>query len=319
MGASQTRRSAVDRVKDSIDKIVDAKFPYALEMVSVGSLVIDAVDGPEGRVLGVESRKAYQRIQDGVVKKILANGFKPLLLLPLIVNKRSVSIYSILDGGGRFRAIKALISEGKLPKDFRVPCLVCKVDAGEEPKLFIDLNREKLGLSQVDIFLGLVAAEEPDYVRMNEIVEAVGLKIGRGKGQIASVDAIKTIYNRDTDGAHDLRRVLRLLEASDWLVQTKGTSGAIIGGLGMVVNLHNPAHTDEFFMQALQARTPEALHSAAFPYAPGGGGSRSLALGVAYSLAEVLNVKNRARRGSKKFIEPDQFLSSKSRAAAEAA
>ncbi len=286
------------------------EFPYELEFLPIGWLVLDAVSGPLGRGLSEESRRSFQRIQDGVMKRIIVKGLKKHLLQPLVVNRRSSQVNSILDGGGRFRAILDMIEREEIPVSYKVPCLVTKVSVDEEPVLFIELNVEKLGLKQYDIFIGRVAAQDEDYVRMDEIVRSAtgGLKVGGGKKDFQSVDSIKTIYFRD-DGPEDLRYTLRLLSKANWFELDRGTNGAVIGAVGKLVNQHNPHHTEDFFLAGLQATTPRAVLSEAGIYSPGGGGSRKLGMGAGKVLAETLNRVNRCRKGTKKWIDPEQFLS----------
>lgn len=285
------------------------EFPYELRMLPVTQLLIDAVDEPVGRVLKGDGMMRYQRVQKTVRRRIVEDGIDPYLLQPLVVSKRTASQYAIIDGGGRYGAVNYLIAEGRLPRDFKVPCLVFQSnDSKIEPRLFIDLNQEKLGLSQVDIFQGKVAMGDPDFVLMSQIIaQTTGMTVK--KGGIESVDAIKTIFARE-NGQHDLRRVLSLLVAADWLSQDKGKNGAIIGGLGSLVALHHPAHNDEFILAGLRARTPEAVLTEARKWSPGGGGSRKLGIGVAIVLANLVREKNDVRKGAtnKGYVNPMTFM-----------
>jgi hypothetical protein len=285
-------------------------YPYEFRFIPHDELLIDAVDAAVGRFISSEALLRYQRQQDTVSKRIHKDGFQPLLFLPLVVNRRGKHLYAIGDGGGRYQAVNHWIEEGRLEADAVLPCLVCEIPVEDEPMWFVKLNREKLGLNQVDVFLAAAVSGDHQAQDILAIVREAGLDVSFNskKKRIQAVDALRAIYGRGGEtGRKDLQRTVNLLVASDYVDQAKGLTGAMIVGLGRIIQLHNPAHDDAYLLRVMHRMSPTVLHNEATGATAAGGGSRTLGRAIAFVLSGHINRITGARRGTKRWIDPEQF------------
>lgn len=132
--------------------------PPTLEWVAVEHLSIDpayqrATDGPHSR-----------KIIFGMIK-----GWDWTLCQPLVVARRPDGSLFILDG--QHRHIGA-IQRGDIAY---LPCVILSgCNQAQEANTFVALNTRRQRLSQADIFNGMLAASDPDAVRMAAILDETG-------------------------------------------------------------------------------------------------------------------------------------------------
>lgn len=309
-------------------------YPYreSCTMVPLNLLGIDAVERAIGAILETDVRQRFQREQENLLRRIDKNGFDPKLLLPMVVNKRNENQYSVLDGGGRFVWFRREVAEERLLADVQVPCLVVEVPIQQEPGIYVGLNRDKLKLSKVDIYLAELASGDAEALAIDRIVREASdgrIKVGKSTetdtspGDINSVDTVQMLLRSGTrntpEGEEVLARTIRLLCENGWDTEWKGRAGATVGGLGRIVALRNPNHTDEYFARVMSRSTPEAILERAKGSSNQGGGASVLSRGFAFILArDYLNKfgppedQRRTGRGmvyasNKYYIDPKQF------------
>lgn len=140
------------------------------------------------------------------------------------LSRRADGTIVIIDGMHRVMAAR------KAGHGDRAPQL--KVHTGltltEEARLFRMLNNTRKP-SSVDLFLVAVTEGEPAAVEMNELIEAVGLKVATaGAKAFRAVTALRRIYAIEPDAA------VRTLDVATraWGADSTSVQSAIVEGLG---------------------------------------------------------------------------------------
>lgn len=137
--------------------------PPSLEWIGVERLQIDP---------------AYQRATDGHhSRKIIfgmVKGWDWTLCQPLVVARRDNGDLFILDGQHRHQGA---IERGDIA---HLPCVILAgCNHAREAETFVALNTRRQRLSQADIFNGMLAASDPDAVRMASILAETGWRQAR--------------------------------------------------------------------------------------------------------------------------------------------
>lgn len=136
--------------------------PGTLRTIPISSLRID---------------DAYQRaISAGsvrVIKRIIAD-FDWAKFLPVIVVQDG-DVFSVVDGQHRTTAAATLgIGE--------VPCYVLHCTAEEAAAAFAAINGNVTPVAPVDLWFAMLAARDPDAVKLQRILDAANVKVTRRKG-----------------------------------------------------------------------------------------------------------------------------------------
>jgi hypothetical protein len=122
----------------------------------------------------------------------MAVDFRPALFGHLDVTLPNASgICHILDGQHRWQAAMK-----KFGGDPILPCRIHSITAHPEAaELFADLNTLRKGVDELSLFFARRAAGHDDEVRVNTIVRAAGLEIGKTRqGSIACPGALLSVY-----------------------------------------------------------------------------------------------------------------------------
>jgi hypothetical protein len=138
--------------------------PPSLEFVALDRLQVDpayqrAVDGPQSR-----------RIIVGMVKQ-----WDWALCQPLVVSRRADGSLWILDGQHRHAGA---VERGDI---HHLPCTVLpELSAEHEARAFVDLNTRRQRLTQMDIFVGMLAAGDETAKAAAELLDRTNWRIRRG-------------------------------------------------------------------------------------------------------------------------------------------
>ena len=226
---------------------------------------------------------AYQRKQEKYANKMVKEGINADLFGVLIVNRRE-DFYAIVDGGTRYRALLRLHT----PDETLVPCLVFNWDDLREIRNYVNLNRERSGLTQVDVFVAEVKYGDPDAVGIqNILIEETGAGVGRGEGHWACVAALRRAYSHNL-----LPNQMRMMDELGWLSMAGGRTQNTVGALTHLFLLPNfdlPTATKKW-----KGFTPQQLVQEAKQQKDIAGASRGIARLVAMQLAGVYNKGLRA-------------------------
>lgn len=137
--------------------------PPSLEWLAVGQLQVD---------------QAYQRSTEGANSRRIIVGMVKCwdwkLCQPLVVTRRADGGLFVLDGQHRLEGAR---ERGDIA---HLPCVVLPAIAqAEEAAAFVKLNTARQKLSQSDIFAGMLAAGEPEAVRVAEIMRETDWHLAR--------------------------------------------------------------------------------------------------------------------------------------------
>lgn len=121
---------------------------------------------------------AYQRATDGHNSRRIIVGMVKCwdwrLCQPLVVTRRACGGLFVLDGQHRLEGAR---ERGDIA---HLPCVILPaLDIGAEAEAFVKLNTARQKLSQADIFAGMLAAGDPDAVRIDTIMRETGWQLVR--------------------------------------------------------------------------------------------------------------------------------------------
>jgi len=135
----------------------------SIEWVHVGALSFDP---------------SYQRSVDNEASRRLINGiaanFDWRLCTPLVVARRSVGQFVVIDGQHRTMAARLRGDIDQLPC-----CLFSYADPQEEARMFIAANRSRKPMNRLDDFHAALAAADEDAIEIQTLVHDAGLRITR--------------------------------------------------------------------------------------------------------------------------------------------
>lgn len=233
---------------------------------------------------------AYQRKQEKngrVMAAMGKKGYNPDLFGVLIGTERDDGMIALCDGGTRYRYLMGLVEKG-LPRDTLIPVLVNHWDRQREITNYIDLNRERASLSQVDWFVAKIKVGDPKAVEINQIlIEESGGGVNHKKGGWQAVAMLQHAHNRG-----NLRATVTMMRKLGWLELPRGKSQGMIGAMSRL--LFKGAEPERI-MATWAGQTPNKIYQAAREFIDVGQ-SRAVAIGVAMYLAKLYNKGLRSRK-----------------------
>lgn len=236
--------------------------------------------------------ESYNRPLDEKRVELMAAEWNELLLQALTVVKVGKRLI-LIDGQHRVAAGKHLGKREMWAQVFT------GVDAfTDRAQMYYDLQQERKALSAYDAFVGLLAAEHPDAMSMQRIVEGHGLKFARGetKGAIKAVAACRAAWRASSPKGEAFDNALRLL-STEWVVHEhlKCLDGDLIKGLARVFVVRPDVDTLRL-RNKMKATVPEAILQEARLEAQLGSRSGE---GTAYAVARVfISHYNKGLNGS---------------------
>lgn len=210
----------------------------------------------------------------------------------LVVGRRIDGTYWVIDGQHRWKAMQEIGWT-----DQNVPCLVLdKTTPEEEAKLF-DLYNGNRGMPRIgDRFKARLRHNDPEAVRIKEIVNDVGydLFFGRGKtprNRIAAINALIKVHQTGKPG--DLYKVLTICREL-WDDDPAGVAGELILGMHAFTSRYRDQFEMEKLVEKLTGVSPTGLLNRGRQVVEVMGGSTYI--GVARSLLKTYNEHKRINR-----------------------
>jgi hypothetical protein len=173
------------------------------------------------------SDEAQRSFDPGQAEQIAAE-FDPDAMGYPVVNHRD-GAYWIVDGQHRVAALNLLGWD----QDQSIECEVYEgLSVADEAELFLRRDKRR-AINAFEKFRIGVVAERPTEVKINDIVEAVGLHASRqrGSGNILAVKALRRVY--DLGGEEVLAQTLVVLRDT---FGDPGYGASYLVGLGLVLN-----------------------------------------------------------------------------------
>jgi len=195
----------------------------------------------------------YNRdVQINRVKKMVKK-YNPLMVGVLTVSKRPNGFY-VVDGQNRLAMLKTLgIQE-----------VICQIssdlDYEDEARLFVDLGNSTKAISYFDKFRGRLESKEPQAIRIKDITEKAGLRIGKNGGQSNNkIVSLKVLDDMYADiGEEGLFRTLSLIKKT-WNGAMKSLEAPILKGVGILVKLNGTEFIDCDFVQKMATVDPVVI------------------------------------------------------------
>lgn len=199
------------------------------ETIPIAKLLVDSV---------------YQRaVTAGSVKNIrrICKDFDWAKFLPVIVTQDG-DTYSIVDGQHRTTAAATIgLTE--------VPCYILSCTASEDAAAFAAINGNVTPVQPIDLWFAELAAQKPQAVALQRVLDASGVKVTRKKegfvsGETRSITVLQRAF--EFYGSAILTTILQcIVETSDG--NPGMLFGAMINGIGRAIRtkpevLANPSH-----------------------------------------------------------------------------
>jgi hypothetical protein len=188
----------------------------------------------------------------------------------------------VFDGQHRLAALRELGID-------TAPCLIHKLSAEDEARLFVRLQTDRKNIHPVDRFRAALFAGDEQATAINGIVEAQGFTIlhASALNGIKAVGAVERIYKRD--GADHL--LLTLGWVSDlWMGDDKATNGYLLDGFAKFLQEYgNRLNGDA--EQRLREVSPVVIIRRALGHLQGGGSHARHA--ICSELHKVSGIKGR--------------------------
>jgi len=187
------------------------------------------------------------------VKK-MNKDYDSLMMDALLVSGREDGGFYVIDGQHRL-ALEKMNGEQEI---------MCKVVYGltyeEEARLFGKKGKASRAISYFDLFRSRLESKEPQAIRIKEITEKTGLKIGENSGQsnnkIVSLKALDDMYA--DIGEEGLFRTLSLVKKI-WNGAMKSLEAPVLRGVGILVKLNGTEFIDCDFVQKMATVDPVVI------------------------------------------------------------
>lgn len=200
-------------------------------------LFIDCVDGKllfndTGDLVPHNDGAGYQRNPWNRIEWLeqRVDAYDPHLMRHLEVSARADGTYAIIDGGGRFLLAMLVHGAGKSVE------FDCRIHEGltrsEEADLFVKMDKQKVGLGAIHIFLAAVAAKVEESIAVSDNIAPYRVAV-RGRGSLKCVGQLELIYR--TSGVRLLSRTARVVAAT-WGKYENAVTGFASGNGGVPVD-----------------------------------------------------------------------------------
>lgn len=226
---------------------------------------------------------SYQRpVVPAIVNKIVSE-FRWEHFGTLSLREHPDGRFAITDGQNRWTAAKLH------PMVLEVPAMVAEgYGVRLEAQDFLAINRDRKAVTTLEKFWAGVAAEDPDYLRIKEVVERAGCMIagetgGRRPSEVSAITALDRALKNYGDSA--LVRALTVIRAT-WPTEDKAMRGTMITALARLFR-HNPDMDTERLRGALKGKSITEMTSHAEGFRKLSGGSAESAL--ARTVTEIYN------------------------------
>lgn len=226
----------------------------------------------------------YQRPLDQARVERIAQNFEPALFGALDVSRRNGKA-AVWDGQHRLAVAKILKLDA-------VPCLEhTDLTPEREAELFVEAQRARRGINQVDRFKARLFHGDEDAHAINMAVEDAGFRIGNNAHRegpaftIRAITSLERVYRRG-----NLDETLRTLHDL-WGGDEKSTDGGLIEGLSQILEGYGHRFDAEVIGR-LQAVPPVVILRRAIGH---GGGGSSKGKMVAGEIRKVAGLQGRPR------------------------
>lgn len=173
-------------------------------------------------------------LQNSHVQKIVRK-FDPTSFGRLTVTQREDGSYYCTNGQHRLRALEILGFT-------QAPCVIVKLYSKKDEGLnFININEQSAKVSNLDKYRIGVSSEIESWLRVQECIESVGLKVGSGEYGVSCVSVIYKIINSsklDTSRQRDIEAMKKTLYILNKVYGTKGVTNVNVQGMYTFVKYH---------------------------------------------------------------------------------
>lgn len=236
--------------------------------------------------LAIDSRYQRSVVQARINKLVAEWNIADVGILTVSIRDGK---FWIIDGQHRYlAALKKGFGETK------VPCHVYRnLTVEQEAELFDRLNDQRAPTPYDRFKAGLVYGDRV-AVGVDRVVRSHGFRVANhsGKGRIACVSALTTLYKRDPVV---LDQVLEVISGA-WAETTEATESSIVSGLGKVVSRYNGELDKSALVKKLsKTGSPAQLLGNAKSMRALTGNSSSISDTVAQMVVEIYNKGRRTK------------------------
>lgn len=160
---------------------------------------------------------AQRNLMESQVKKIMKE-FTPSALGRIIVSKKldENGKHHIQDGQHRAEALKLLGFK-------EAPCVVVDSETiKQEAENFLLINLNSASVSSLDKYRIGVSANVPEYLKIKECLDAVGLEAGNGDKKVSAVASISSYINAPSKEEARAKKRITMKNALEILKETVG-------------------------------------------------------------------------------------------------
>lgn len=197
----------------------------------------------------------------------MADNWRPELVSTLVVNDRGDGIYSNVDGQHRHKAAEL----GGVPT---LPCVVhTGLDVQSEALLFLELQRERKGVSPYSTYRVSVTAEEPWALAIQSVLASLALDASAATGthRIAAIRTLEKIFQLGGIGL--LHQTVSSVKDAYCPAQGRDAwAGDILYGVAKFY-AKNPKADPNRLIKVLQSQTPTQWAADVAVMSKGSGGS----------------------------------------------
>lgn len=212
----------------------------------------------ELNIFELKIHDGYQRTEEINKKHInsMVKNFDPNRLDPLVIGQDPDGKgYWVIDGQHRLAMAKILNDQGKFTST--IWCrLIKNISFIEQARLFDELNKDRLRLSQTSSFKNKRFMGDPIAIEINRIVSKYNFTIGTGGNSVKSISTITKVYNYLRQDEFDR---LFLLLRKTWNGDKQSLNHQIISGLGFLIKKVGKLFTDNDFIDKMETVEPQAI------------------------------------------------------------
>jgi hypothetical protein len=247
-----------------------------IEQISIGKLNIDF---------------SYQRTPAANRLEAIVKNYDPLLMQVLEVSRRADGSLYVIDGQHRMMAARQ-----KFGEDHQLSCRIHQgLTVAQEAKMFVDLQRKRKSILQVEQFKANLIAGDPLTVSIQRILEGLNLRVqgGGNPGAISAAGALVEVAREN--GLEALSKALITINSA-WGREGKCYARQFIRGLGKLYAVY-PELSLERMVKQIRPELPANIERQAH-IINGGTSTRGGNTLIPYGLA-FLHFYNKSLRSGK--------------------